>query len=136
MMRPKKKKEEKVKITKETLKTAKGIFAYLKPYGFSYLIGWIFLVLSTGAGFAFPYLMGQLLGGTSTQPTSMESSISMISLSNINSVAFVLLLMFIGQAVFSYFRVILFTNVTENALRDIRNDAFQKLVYMPIKLES
>lgn len=131
-MRPKKKKEERVKITKESLKTAKGIFAYLKPYSVSYFIGWIFLVLSTGAGFAFPYLMGQLLGGTSTEPMSMESSISSINLSNINTVAFILLILFIGQAVFSYFRVILFTNVTENALRDIRNDAFQKLVYMPM----
>lgn len=132
MMRPKKKKEEKIKITKESLQTAKGIFAYLKPYSASYLIGWIFLILSTGAGFAFPYLMGQLLGGTSTEPVSAESSISAIDLSNINAVAFVLLILFIGQAVFSYFRVILFTNVTENALRDIRNDAFQKLVYMPM----
>lgn len=132
MMRPKKKKEERVKITKESLQTAKGIFAYLKPYSASYAIGWIFLVLSTGAGFAFPYLMGQLLGGTSTEPMSMTSSISALNLSNINSVAFVLLLLFIGQAVFSYFRVVLFTNVTENALRDVRNDAFQKLIYMPM----
>ncbi|MBC9813746.1 ABC transporter ATP-binding protein [Crocinitomicaceae bacterium CZZ-1] len=132
MMRPKKKKEERVKITKESLQTAKGIFAYLRPYSGSYIIGWIFLVLSTGAGFAFPYLMGQLLGGTSTEPMSMTSSISAINLSNINSVAFVLLILFIGQAVFSYFRVVLFTNVTENALRDVRNDAFQKLIYMPM----
>lgn len=132
MMRPKKKKEERVKITKESLQTAKGIFAYLKPYTASYVIGWIFLVLSTGAGFAFPYLMGQLLGGTSTEPMSPTDSISALNLSNINSVAFVLLILFIGQAVFSYFRVVLFTNVTENALRDVRNDAFQKLIYMPM----
>jgi ABC-type multidrug transport system fused ATPase/permease subunit len=132
MMRPKKKKEEKVKITKESLKTAKGIFAYIRPYGMTFFIGWIFLILSTGAGFAFPYLMGQLLGGTSTAPMSMNDSISKIDLSNINSVAFVLLILFVAQALFSYFRVILFTNVTENALRDLKNDAFQKLIYMPM----
>ncbi len=62
----------------------------------------------------------------------MENSISSLNLSNINSVAFVLLILFIGQSVFSYFRVVLFTNVTENALRDIKNDAFQKLIYMPM----
>lgn len=132
MMRPKKKKEEKIKITKESLKTAKGIFAYLKPYSGTFIIGWIFLVLSTGAGFAFPYLMGQLLGGTSTTPMSMEASLSEMDLSNINTVAFILLILFIAQALFSYFRVILFTNVTENALRDLKNDAFNKLVYMPM----
>ena len=132
MMRPKKKKEEKVKITRESLKTAKGIFAYIRPYGMTFFIGWIFLVLSTIAGFAFPYLMGQLLGGTSTTPMSVSESVSQINLSNINNVAFILLVLFIAQALFSYFRVILFTNVTENALRDLKNDAFQKLVYMPM----
>lgn len=131
-MRPKKKKEEKVKITRETLKTAKGIFTYLKPYSFTFFIGWIFLVLSTGAGFAFPYLMGQLLGGTSTEPMSMGTSLSELNLSNINTVAFILLILFVAQSLFSYFRVILFTNVTESALRDLKNDAFHKLVYMPM----
>lgn len=132
MMRPKKKKEEKVKISKESLKTAKGIFAYIRPYGMAFFIGWIFLVLSTGAGFAFPYLMGQLLGGTSTEPMTIGESVPQINFSNINSVAFILLVLFIAQAFFSYFRVILFTNVTENALRDLKNDAFQKLIYMPM----
>lgn len=132
MMRPKKNKEEKVKITKETLKNAKGIFGYLKPYGFVFFIGWIFLVLSTSAGFAFPYLMGQLLGGTSTDTVSMGDAVSNINLTNINQVAFMLLILFIAQSVFSFFRVILFTNVTENSLRDMRNDAFQKLIYMPM----
>lgn len=132
MMRPKKNKEEKVKITKQTLKNAKGIFGYLKPYGFVFFIGWIFLVLSTSAGFAFPYLMGQLLGGTSTDSVSMGDAISNINLTNINQVALMLLILFIAQSVFSFFRVILFTNVTENALRDMRNDAFSKLIYMPM----
>lgn len=36
------------------------------------------------------------------------------------------------MSVFSFFRVVLFTNVTENTLRDIRNDAFSKLIYMPM----
>lgn len=131
-MRPKKKNEEKVKITKESIQQAKKIFAYLKPYKTTYMIGWVFLVLSTTAGFAFPYLMGQLLGATSTEPVTMESSISSINLTNINTVALILFILFIGQAIFSYFRVILFTNATENALRDMRNDAFHKLVYMPM----
>jgi len=40
--------------------------------------------------------------------------------------------LFFFQSVFSFVRVVLFNNVTENALRDMRNDAFQKLVYMPM----
>lgn len=132
MLRPKKKKEEKVKLTKESIQKAKRIFSYLRPYLFVYTIGWIFLVLSTFAGLLFPFLMGQLLGGTSAQSISMEESVRLINLDNINSVALLLLILFMGQALFSFFRVVLFTNVTENALRDLRNDAFQKLIYMPM----
>lgn len=132
MMRPKNKKEERVKITKESIQKAKRIFTYLKPYRTSYFIGWIFLVLSTTAGFAFPYLMGQLLGGTSTEPVDLSTSVKAINLSNINTVAVILFILFFSQAIFSYFRVILFTNATENALRDIRNDAFNKLIFMPM----
>ena len=43
-----------------------------------------------------------------------------------------LFLIFGLQAVFSFIRVITFTNVTENALRDIRNQAFERLVFMPM----
>lgn len=132
MLRPKKTKEEKVKLTKESIRKAKRIFSYLRPYLFIYTIGWIFLVLSTFAGLLFPFLMGQLLGGTSVQSISMEESVRLINLDNINSVALLLLILFLGQALFSFFRVVLFTNVTENALRDLRNDAFQKLIYMPM----
>ena len=131
MLRPKKEQKEKVKITKSSIKKAKGIFAYLKPYAGIYFIGWIFLVLSTSAGLVFPYLMGKLLGaGAST--SNMSEAIGLIDMSNINSVAIALFVLFGFQSLFSFVRVVLFNNVTENALRDLRNDAFSKLVYMPM----
>lgn len=132
MLRPKKNKKEKVKITKESIQKAKGIFTYLKPYSFVFFIGWIFLVLSTLAGLLFPFLMGQLLGGSGTNTMSMEESVSLINLDNVNNVAFLLFILFGVQSLFSFFRVVLFTNVTENALRDLRNDAFSKLIYLPM----
>ncbi|MBU2019558.1 MAG: ABC transporter ATP-binding protein/permease, partial [Bacteroidetes bacterium] len=61
-----------------------------------------------------------------------EDSVQVLSLENINSVALALLILFIFQSVFSFFRVVLFTNVTENALRDLRVDAFEKLIYQPM----
>ena len=131
MLRPKKEQKEKVKITKSSIKKAKGIFTYLKPYAGIYFIGWIFLVLSTSAGLVFPYLMGKLLGaGAST--TNVSDAIGLIDMSNINNVAIALFVLFGFQSFFSFVRVVLFNNVTENALRDLRNDAFSKLVYMPM----
>lgn len=131
MLRPKKNKT-KVKLTRESYVKARGIFRYLRPYMASYLIGWIFLVLSSSIGLIFPYLMGKLLGGTSGMVTDSASAIKLVSLDNVNSVAVALFILFAFQAVFSFFRVVIFTNVTENALRDLRNDAFSRLIYMPI----
>jgi ABC-type multidrug transport system fused ATPase/permease subunit len=131
MLSPKKEKTEKVKLTKDSYRKAKGIFSYLKPYAFVYFIGWVFLVLSTSAGLVFPYLMGKLLGASGLK-TSSSGTIDFISMENINSIALSLFILFAFQALFSFVRVVIFNNVTENALRDIRNDAFEKLVYMPM----
>ena len=131
MLSPKKEKTEKVKLTKDSYRKAKGIFSYLKPYAFVYFIGWVFLVLSTSAGLVFPYLMGKLLGASGSK-TSSSGTIDFISMENINSIALSLFILFAFQALFSFVRVVIFNNVTENALRDIRNDAFEKLVYMPM----
>lgn len=132
MLRPKQVKKEKVQLTRDSYKKARRIFTYLKPYRFEYGIGWIFLVLSTTIGFVFPILLGQLLGLGSGTKTTMAEAVQAIDLSNISTVAIVLFIMFGAQAVFSYFRVVLFTNVTEKALRDIRSDVFQQLLKLPM----
>ena len=131
MLRPKKEKTEKPKVTKRSWKRAMGFFRYLKPYAFIFGIGWIFLVLSTSAGLIFPYLLGKLLG-ISNGTGATTDSLKLVSLQNVNQVAFALFVLFGLQALFSFVRVVIFNNVTENALRDLRNDAFQKLVYMPM----
>ncbi|MDP4596113.1 MAG: ABC transporter transmembrane domain-containing protein [Crocinitomicaceae bacterium] len=131
MMRPKKNKEPKVKLTKDSWRKAARFLKYLKPYAGTYFIGWIFLVLSTSAGLVFPYLMGKLLG-SSGATSNPEQAIRLIDLSNVNQIAFALFVLFFFQSVFSFVRVVLFNNVTENALRDMRNDAFERLVYMPM----
>ncbi len=132
MLRPKKEKSEKIKITKESIQKAKGIFSYLKPYRLSFTIGWLFLVLSSTAGLFFPYLMGQLLGTSGTSMQEVSSNSSLFTMENVNQIALLLFILFATQAIFSYFRVVIFTNVTENALRDLRNDAFAHLIYMPM----
>jgi ABC-type multidrug transport system fused ATPase/permease subunit len=131
MMRPKKNKEPKVKLTKDSWRKAARFLKYLKPYAGTYFIGWIFLVLSTSAGLVFPYLMGKLLGSSSATSNPAQA-IRLIDLSNVNQIALALFVLFFFQSVFSFVRVVLFNNVTENALRDMRNDAFEKLVYMPM----
>lgn len=132
MLRPKQAKKEKIQLTRESYKKATKLFHYLRPYRVQYIIGWIFLVLSTSVGFVFPILLGQLLGLSSGSQTSMAQAVDAIDLSNITTVASALFILFGGQAIFSYFRVVLFTNVTEKALRDLRADVFQKMMHLPM----
>ncbi len=129
--------EEKAKskfitINKESVRKASRIFKYLKPYRWTFLVGWLFLVLTSLTSLAFPLLMGQLLGSGSDQPSSMQDALQQINIDNVNSIVIGLFILFIAQAIFSFLRVVIFTNVTENALRDLRQDAFSKLVYMPM----
>lgn len=132
MFRPKKEKVKRVKLSKDSIKKAKKIFSYLRPYRGMFFIGWIFLVLSSVIGLAFPLLMGQLLGSGTNEPSSMSNSLELLSIDNVNSIAIALFIMFAAQALFGFFRIVIFTNVTESSLRDIRKDAFQRLIYMPM----
>jgi len=119
------------KLNKDSIRKAKGIFQYLRPYALLYFVGWLFLVLSTTAGLVFPYLMGKLLGST-VSPSDVAAPTGFLTLTSVTSVATALFILFGVQALFSFFRVVIFNNVTENSLRDLRNDAFSKLVFMPM----
>ncbi len=133
MLRPNKKDNMRIKLSKESISNAKGLFNYLKPYRSSFLIGWVFLILSTSVGLIFPYMMGQLLGtGSRSSANNLNVPTKFINLNQINDIAIILFILFAAQSLFSYFRVVIFTNVTENVLRDIRKAAFRKLIYMPM----
>ena len=119
------------KLNKDSIRKAKGIFQYLRPYALLYFVGWLFLVLSTTAGLIFPYLMGKLLGST-VSPSDVATPTGFLTLTSVTSVAIALFILFGVQALFSFFRVVIFNNVTENSLRDLRNDAFSKMVFMPM----
>lgn len=132
MLRPRKKKEEKIKLTKESYAQAKKIFTYLKPYRSFFAIGWVALVFSSVIGLAFPLLMGQLLGADASKSSSMQGILELLPSDSISTFALALFAMFAIQAFFSFFRIVIFNKVTENTLRDIRKDAFSRLIYMPM----
>ncbi|MEE3145146.1 MAG: ABC transporter transmembrane domain-containing protein [Bacteroidota bacterium] len=112
-------------------KTNKNLLYFIRPYLWLYLIGWIFLVLSSSAGLLFPYLMGKLLGSGSTALGSTASDqVSLLNFDNASQVAYGLFILFGFQAVFSFLRVVIFNNVTENTLRDLRNTAFERMIFM------
>lgn len=114
--------KEKIKISKETVKKAMKIFTYMKPYRTTYFIGLIFLILSSSVGLIFPLFIGELVDASSAKST----------LDNINQIGINLFILFIGQSIFSYFRIVLFVNVTEKTLAALRRSIYSHLIKLPM----
>lgn len=114
--------KNKKRIKFEDLKKASGIFSYILPYKWFFIIGCIFLVLSSLTGLVFPFVTGKLVDAATGEFKYFE---------NINLIALGLVGVLLFQAVFSYMRVILFAKVSEQAMGDIRNDLFKKIIGLP-----
>ena len=131
---------ERIKISKEEKQTAKKIFRFISPYKIYAVIGMILLLLSSVMSSIFPPLIGILIGNRNFEgginfgmADQMGFNImDFLGELNLNTIAIVLVSTFILQAVFSFGRIYFFSIVTENALKDIRAKAFQKLVTSPI----
>lgn len=111
-------------------KKAEGLFRFLKPYASMFSLGFVFLILSSLTAMLFPYFLGQLIGRDEAAAALDTSSFHFDSL---DQVIIALLIVFTSQAIFSFFRILLFTKVTESALMDIRQAAFSKLVTSPLE---
>ena len=117
---------------KQRFQSKISLLHFIRPYIWWYLVGWLFLFFSSSAGLIFPYLMGKLLGSTTMNAAVPKERIELLTFENATDVAFALFILFAFQALFSFVRVVIFNNVTENTLRDIRDAAFKKMVYMPM----
>lgn len=118
------------KKKKPSFKEATRVFKYLKPYMGIFSIGFVFLILSSLTALLFPYLLGLLIGRDSATPA--EAAESLLHFDSLNSIIIALFAVFTSQAIFSFFRILIFTRVTEYTLRDIRKDAFSKLLMAPL----
>ncbi len=93
---------------------------YIKPYKFTFILGLFFLFLSSISSLIFPWLVGQLVDQSSQD------------ISNVNKIAILLFILFAAQAIFSYFRIILFVHVTAKAMAKLRSDSFSNLIKLPL----
>lgn len=116
----------KPKINKELLKKALQIFSYLRPYKGRFVIGMVFLVLSSLTMLTFPALLGAMIDaaqGKQTYPW-LPSSIFYIGAISLTILFF--------QSVMSFFRIRIFVEVAEKALANIRRDSYLKLITLPV----
>ncbi|MVM32506.1 ATP-binding cassette domain-containing protein [Spirosoma sp. HMF4905] len=115
-------KEDKKKFSKEGFKKALNIFRFVRPYRFQYIIGFVFLILSTGTTMSFGLLIGQI--------TSVIQGKSAFTL---NQVTLFFVGVLIAQAVFSFFRIYFFSQVSERAMADVRQATYSKIITLPIR---
>ena len=116
----------KPKLNKELIKKAFHIFAYLKPYKGKFIVGMVFLILSSITMLSFPALLGAMIDaaqGKQTYPW-LKPELMYIGTLSISILLF--------QSIMSFFRIRIFVEIAEKSLANIRRDSYVKLITLPI----
>jgi ABC-type multidrug transport system fused ATPase/permease subunit len=115
----------KSKITASSLNKAKIIFKYAGKNRWKFFIGLIFLLLTSITALAFPKFMGMLVDCVNKKDGVLA-----------NKIALGLMLVLVLQSIFSFFRLSLFVNFTENTLANVRLALYTNLVKLPMSFFS
>lgn len=111
----------KSKINATSLSKAITIFRYAGAHRWKFFVGLLFLLFTGGTALAFPKLMGMLVDCVKDK-----------DLSAANNVALLLLGILFLQSFFSFFRIFLFVNFTENTLANLRFALYANLIKLPM----
>ena len=114
--------KKKVRLNKATFKKSLKLYKYIKPYRGEFAIGLVFLLLSSAANLAFPKYLGELVDATNSDKIFQ----------NIRQISLILGVILIAQAIVSFFRVVIFVNVTEKTLASLRQATYTHLIKLPI----
>jgi len=113
----------KPKVTRETFKEALQVFEFIRPHKWSFIGGMFLLFISSLVFMIFPTLIGMMVD------TAQGKSAYNLTLEQIGMIMIAVLFM---QGFVSYFRVILFANVSEKGIADIRKSLYQRMISLPI----
>jgi ABC-type multidrug transport system fused ATPase/permease subunit len=121
----------KAKLNAANLKKSLRLFSYLGKQKWKFTLGMIFLAASAGVGLIFPLKSGQMLGYIGDTTKSSE-----VLHGELMNIGVTLLIILVAQAAFSFGRVYLFAQVTENVLKAIRKETFGQIIRMPMSFFS
>jgi ABC-type multidrug transport system fused ATPase/permease subunit len=113
--------KDSVKVTKKNLSKALKIFRFVIPYKWTFVLGMVFLLLSNMTTLSFPLLIGE-----------MTKVIEGKSKFQINEVTLFFFAILIIQSILSFFRIYTFAQVSEKAMRDVRQTLYAKIITLPI----
>ncbi len=111
--------EKKTKLTRDRLSKASRIFRFIRPYRWSFIFGMLLLSTSSLLFMVFPGAAGEMANVANGKP-KFDFSLQQFGL-------FFLVLLLV-QGVFSYLRTILFANVSEKGMADVRKALYQSLI--------
>ncbi|MGQ0827396.1 MAG: ABC transporter ATP-binding protein [Bacteroidota bacterium] len=120
----------KAKLNKQNLLKSLRLFKYIGKHKWKFALGMFFLAGTAATALIFPRLMGNLMGVIGRGSGADVDKDQLLEFAN--STGLQLLLLFALQAIFSFFRVVTFTSVTENMLASLRQAAYNKLIQMPM----
>lgn len=112
-------------VTKSKLANSAKIFRFIRPYRWSFYVGLFLLSTSSLMFMIFPGAAGEMANKASGQPTKI------LNLELWQYGGFFLILLIV-QGVTSYFRTVLFANVSEKGMADVRKALYQKLISQDI----
>ena len=115
------------KLDKATLRKAIRIFRYLRPHRLAMVLGLVLLLITTGLALLFPGLLGQLVDAAKGDASAQQQLFV-----DIDRVAMILFAVFLGQAVFGYFRIVVFNRITTDMLNKLRTDTYEHLLRLPM----
>ncbi|WP_375444120.1 ABC transporter ATP-binding protein [uncultured Fibrella sp.] len=113
--------EDKKKISGAGLRRAARLFSFVKPYRMQYVVGFVFLLLSTATTLSFSLIIREV-----TNVLDGKSGFTL------NQIILFFIIVLIGQAVFSFFRIYFFAQVSERSMADIRRAVYNRMVTLPI----
>ena len=116
----------KPKLNKEIFQKALRIFSYIKPFKWKFIIGMVFLILSSLTMLTFPALLGAMIDAAQRRVKYEWLPASVMYIGGLSLV----ILSF--QSVISFFRIRLFVEIAEKALANIRKDTYHRLITLPI----
>ncbi|HEX4591028.1 MAG TPA: ABC transporter transmembrane domain-containing protein [Gemmataceae bacterium] len=117
------------RISADSLREARQLFGYLRPYRGKFAAALAALLLSSLMGLLFPAVTGRLVDN------ALAKSVPEIPtgwLDNVNTTAGVMFAVLAVQAAFSFVQSSLFAEVGERALADLRRDTYGKIIRLPM----
>ncbi|HNE30305.1 MAG TPA: ABC transporter transmembrane domain-containing protein, partial [Saprospiraceae bacterium] len=110
------------KLSRENLREALKIFAFVKPYRWQFISGLLLLFLSSTVFLVFPKIIGQMLDVAQGAAPNVD----------LREIGAWLIGILVFQGIVSYLRVMMFAQVSEKGTADIRVALYRRLISQPI----